>query len=93
MSTEKKPRFEDYLRQVEEAVRSLESGKLGLDESMERYEQGVAALKQCRRLLEQAELKIQMLVQQKDGSLSTEDLEPEGRPKRKRSSPESPEPE
>lgn len=73
----KKERFEDFLKQVEDVVRALESGKLGLDESMEKYEQGVAALKQCYTLLEQAELKIKALVKQKDGSLKEADFKPD----------------
>ena len=75
----KKEKFEDHLKMVEEVVRSLESGKLGLDESMEKYEQGVAALKQCHRLLEKAEMKIKLLVKQKDGSLSETDFDTESK--------------
>ena len=73
----KKEKFEDHLKKVEEVVRSLESGKLGLDDSMEKYEQGVSALKQCYRLLEKAEMKIKLLVKQKDGSLGEEDFDSE----------------
>ena len=43
----KKEKFEDYLRQVEETVKSLEGGKLGLEESIEKYETGIKALRQC----------------------------------------------
>jgi exodeoxyribonuclease VII small subunit len=71
----KKEKFEDYLKQVEEAVKSLEGGKLGLEESIERYETGIKALRQCYGILEQAERKIQLLVKEKDGSLSAKDFE------------------
>ena len=73
----KKEKFEDHLKTVEEAVLKLEKGKLGLDESMEKYEEGVAALRKCYQILEQAELKIQKLVKKKDGSLKSENFEPE----------------
>jgi exodeoxyribonuclease VII small subunit len=69
------PKFEDFLKQVEEAVRSLESGNLGLEESIGRYESGMTALKRCYEILEQAEKKIEQLVRQKDGSLGTRPIE------------------
>ena len=77
----KKEKFEDYLRQVEEAVKSLEGGKLQLEESIEKYETGIKALRQCYTILDQAEKKIQLLVKEKDGSLTAKDFEPAGEEK------------
>ena len=71
----KKEKFEDYLKQVEEAVKSLEGGKLGLEESIGKYEAGIKALKQCTVILEQAEKKIKVLVKEKDGALASKDLD------------------
>jgi exodeoxyribonuclease VII small subunit len=81
----KKEKFEDYLRQVEDTVKSLEGGKLGLEESIEKYETGIKALRQCYGILEQAEKKIQLLVKEKDGSLTAKDFDPptEEKPVRK----------
>lgn len=84
----KKEKFEDHLRQVEEAVKSLEGGKLGLEESIEKYELGVRALRQCYAILEQAEKKIQLLVKEKDGSLNPKDFEPGAEDKAGRKKPE-----
>ncbi|HEX7900630.1 MAG TPA: exodeoxyribonuclease VII small subunit [Planctomycetota bacterium] len=81
----KKEKFEDHLRQVEETVKALEGGKLGLEESIEKYEVGVKALRQCYAILEQAEKKIQLLVKEKDGSLAAKDFEPGVEDKRKKS--------
>jgi exodeoxyribonuclease VII small subunit len=82
----KKEKFEDHLRQVEEAVKSLEAGKLGLEESIEKYETGIKALRQCYSILEQAERKIQLLVREKDGTLTAKDFDPatEDRPVKKK---------
>jgi len=77
----KKESFETYLSQVEDAVRSLEGGKLKLEESIEKYETGIKALRQCYAILDQAEKKIQLLVKEKDGSLSAKDFEPAGEEK------------
>lgn len=84
----KKEKFEDHLRQVEDAVKSLEGGKLGLEESIEKYELGVKALRQCYAILEQAEKKIQLLVKEKDGSLAAKDFEPGAEDKPGRKKPE-----
>jgi exodeoxyribonuclease VII small subunit len=80
----KKEKFEDHLRQVEETVKSLEGGKLGLEESIEKYEVGVKALRQCYAILEQAEKKIQLLVKEKDGTLTAKEFEPGVEDKRKK---------
>ncbi|MBI2901516.1 MAG: exodeoxyribonuclease VII small subunit [Planctomycetes bacterium] len=90
----RKEKFEDLLRQVEEAVKALESGKLGLEESLERYEAGMKALKQCHVILEQAEKKIQILVKEKDGTLAEKELKPESKePKREKGLPRANPPE
>jgi exodeoxyribonuclease VII small subunit len=77
----KKESFETYLSQVEDAVKSLEGGKLKLEESIEKYETGIKALRQCYAILDQAEKKIQLLVKEKDGTLSAKDFEPAGEEK------------
>jgi exodeoxyribonuclease VII small subunit len=56
------PSFEQSLIELERIVRDLEDGKIGLEESLARYEQGVSLLKLCYGKLRQAELKIQELI-------------------------------
>ena len=53
--------FEQSLEKLEQIVRELEDGQLGLSESLERYEEGVKHLRLCYRLLETAERKIELL--------------------------------
>jgi exodeoxyribonuclease VII small subunit len=53
--------FEESLGELEKIVAELESGKLGLSDALERYEQGVKHLKGCQQLLERAERKIELL--------------------------------
>ncbi len=53
--------FEDALKELETVVGKLEGGKLGLEESLEQYEQGVRHLKQCYQLLRHAERKIELV--------------------------------
>jgi exodeoxyribonuclease VII small subunit len=53
--------FEESLAELEKIVAELESGKLGLSEALERYEQGVKHLRGCQDLLERAERKVELL--------------------------------
>ena len=53
--------FEVSMEKLDAIVRELEGGNLGLTDSLEKYEQGVRHLKQCYRMLEQAERKVQLL--------------------------------
>jgi exodeoxyribonuclease VII small subunit len=49
------------LAAVERIVARLESGELGLTESLEQYEQGIQQLKHCHALLAAAEQKVSLL--------------------------------
>ena len=55
------PSFEAALKRLEEIVHSLEEGNVGLNESLERYEEGVKLLRQSYELLERAERRIELL--------------------------------
>ena len=55
------PSFEHALAEIEAIVRELEEGKLGLEESLARYERGVKLLRHCREKLQQAERRIELL--------------------------------
>jgi exodeoxyribonuclease VII small subunit len=53
--------FESALKELEQIVRELESGEVGLDESLKKFEQGIELYKNCRQTLEGAEKKIKIL--------------------------------
>jgi exodeoxyribonuclease VII small subunit len=53
--------FEQSLKRLEEIVHLLEEGDLGLNESLERYEEGVKLLRQSYDLLQRAERRIELL--------------------------------
>ena len=50
--------FEEAYAQLEEVLAALEAGDLALDESLARYEMGVALTEFCERKLEEAELRV-----------------------------------
>jgi exodeoxyribonuclease VII small subunit len=72
---EKPVRFEDALNELEQIIAELEGGELTLDESLERYERGIKALNACRKVLSQAEKKIQLLLRTSEGELTTRPFE------------------
>jgi exodeoxyribonuclease VII small subunit len=53
--------FEASLKKLENIVRELESGEVGLSESLNRFEEGVTLYRSCRETLEKAEKKIKIL--------------------------------
>ena len=69
-----KASFETKLSELEEIVRQLEEGEKPLDESLELYEKGVAALKVCHVILDRAEKRIRTLVQRPDGEAELRDV-------------------
>ena len=68
---EKKLTFEQALKQLEMIAEQIERGQIGLEESIAKYEEGMALVRQCREILAKAELKIQRLQQGTDGTLET----------------------
>jgi exodeoxyribonuclease VII small subunit len=65
-------KFEEALEKLEEIVGSLESGELSLDKSLAEYEEGIKLVKFCRKKLDHAKKKVEILVKAKDGKLKTE---------------------
>ena len=58
---ETKQTFEQALGDLEKIVTEVEQGKIGLEESIEKYEQGMKLIKYCRAILEQAERRIETI--------------------------------
>jgi exodeoxyribonuclease VII small subunit len=53
--------FEESMAALESIVGLLDSGELTLDQSLECFELGARLSNRCQRLLEQAELRIEMV--------------------------------
>ena len=71
------PSFEESLKKLETIVDQLEKGDLSLEDSLKLFEEGVGLSAACKKELETAEGKVQMLIRQRDGSLKTEPFETE----------------
>jgi exodeoxyribonuclease VII small subunit len=69
-----KESFETSLHALEEVVERLEGGDLTLEESLESFELGVKSAARCRKLLKEVELKVELLLKDRDGGLTLEDF-------------------
>ena len=76
-SPDSAPSFEEAMEQLEDCVARLESGELGLDESLEVFERGIAASRACARLLDETRRRVQVLVEKAGGDFQLEFLDAE----------------
>jgi exodeoxyribonuclease VII small subunit len=58
--------FEEAMRQLDEIVSAMESGRIGIEESINRYEEAMRLAGQCRKILDEAEMRIRKI--QADGA-------------------------
>ena len=63
------PDFEQSLADLQTLVERLENGELSLEDSLTTFEQGIRLSRECQSALQQAEQKVQMLLE-RDGELS-----------------------
>lgn len=54
--------FEKSLDELEQLVARMEQGELSLDDSLQSFERGIALYRSCQGALEQAELKVKLLL-------------------------------
>ena len=57
--------FEDAMKALEQIANELENGELSLEQSVDKFEEGIKISKKCNEILEKAEKKISILT--KDG--------------------------
>ena len=69
--------FEERLTSLEAVVERLERGDLTLDESVRLFEEGVHLSNACKLELEQAEGRIQVLVETQGGGVQVAEMEVE----------------
>ena len=67
MPKAKKIDFEASLDRLEQLVERMEDGELSLEESLKVFEQGIKLTRECQQALEEAEQKVQLLLE-RDGA-------------------------
>lgn len=68
-------KFEECLLRLEKIVQELEKGEVSLEKSLTLFEEGVQLSSACRKELEQAEGRVEILLK-KNGKLQAEAFEP-----------------
>jgi exodeoxyribonuclease VII small subunit len=69
--------FEKHLTQLETVVDQLERGDLTLEESVRLFEEGMKLSQACKEELEQAEGRIQVLVEARAGKMQVAEMDVE----------------
>ncbi len=68
----KLPDLEIALAEINTLVESMEQGDLSLEQSLNQFERGITLIKHCQKILQEAEQKVQILIQNQ----GQEDLQP-----------------
>ena len=63
--------FEEQIEELEQIVAELEKGNLSLEASVTKFEEGIKISKECSKILENAEKKINILINN-DGEIKEE---------------------
>ena len=62
--------FEDALQELDQILTDIENGKVGLEESLVKYERGNFLIQHCRGILNAAERQVELLSRSPDGGIS-----------------------
>ena len=68
--------FEESLTKLEEIVAQLERGDLPLEDSVKIFEEGMRLSAECKKQLEEAEGKVELLVKRRNGAMEREPFAP-----------------
>ena len=69
----KEKSFEESMQELEKIVQELENNNLNLDESVKKFEEGMEISKKCNKILEEAEKKITILLEN-NGEIEEKDF-------------------
>lgn len=59
--------FEQSLTELENIVKTMDSGELSLEASLQAFEQGIGLIRSCQSQLQQAEQKVKQLIESEQG--------------------------
>lgn len=73
----KKMNFEESMERLEQIVRAMERGDVALEESLKLFQEGTELVKNCQKLLDDAQLQVKKIMTAPDGSPVEEDFQDE----------------
>ncbi len=76
---ERSETYDALVERLEKVVAELESGSLSLEQSIERFAEGVRLAREAARHLDEAERRVEMLLKTADGGEEEVPLPPEAR--------------
>ena len=71
----KLPSLEDSLKEITQLIDNMEHKEQTLEQSLSNFEHGVSLVKHCQKILDEAEQKVQILIQNNNNQ---EELTPHG---------------
>ncbi len=71
--TGSKRNFEQAMTKLEKIVEELEQGDFSLEDSMKKFEEGLELGNVCKHMLDQAEQKVKVLIENAEGELEEKD--------------------
>lgn len=74
--TPKKLKFEEAMERLDAIVSAMESGEIGVEESIAKYEEAMSLAAHCRQILDQAEQRIQKIQLDAAGKPQVSPFEP-----------------
>ncbi len=69
--------FESAIRRLEGIVQALESGDLGLDEALKKFQEGIKLSQFCSNKLDETEKKVSILLKDEEGNIQEEPFQDE----------------
>lgn len=66
--------FEANMQRLEQIVRAMERGDVPLEESLKLFQEGTELVRSCGKLLDDAELQVQMVLTAADGTPVLEEM-------------------
>ena len=66
--------FEQSMQRLEQIVRAMERGDVALEESLKLFQEGTELVRNCGKLLDEAELQVKKVMTAADGSPVLEDF-------------------
>ncbi len=75
--TDKPDGLEVSMDRLESIVNELEQGEYSLEDTLNKFEEGLKLGKQCRKILDRAELRVKKLVEDAGGELEEKEFDGE----------------
>lgn len=66
--------FEANMQRLEQIVRAMERGDVALDESLKLFQEGTELVKNCAKMLDEAELQVKKVMTAADGTPVMEEM-------------------